>query len=307
MTCLPLTPIDALRTIECQPIAVPTAIRAGGGLIWISTLHGIIVVDPAKIQRNLPSPQVIVEGVEVNGINLPADQVVSLGPGKTNLTFRFTAFSYSAPSRIEFRYILEGFDPEWVDAGSRREAYYTNLPAGDYKFRVSASYVDGPTGELTHPLAFNIQPYFYQTIWFYLLCSGITATAIWLIYRSRINRIEDRMHLILSERTRIARELHDTLMQGFSGITLEMQALVNRIPSSKEQTTLKEIIRDAGNCMTKARRSLVGLRGRQAETDGSGLGSAIEQTARQIAESKGLLLKMKVADSPKKLPRDVEV
>ena len=304
ITCLPLTPTDLLRTIECQPMAFPTAYSAKDGRIWFSTIRGLVVLDPSRIQRTVPPPQVLVEDVIVDGEVEPVDEIVSLAPGESNLTFRYTALSFAAPLRINFRYILEGFDKDWIDAGLRREAFYTNLPPGDYKFRVSASYVDGPTGDVETPLAFTIRPYFYQTGWFAALCIGSVATAGWLIYRSRINRIEDRMHLVLSERTRIARELHDTLMQGFSGITLEMQALANRIPTSKEQNTLKEIIRDAGDCMTEARRSLVGLRSRQ--TKGTGLGLAIEQSARQMAESRGLRLKMKLGESPKDLSRDIE-
>jgi ligand-binding sensor domain-containing protein/signal transduction histidine kinase len=304
ISCLPFTPTDLLRTIECQALASPAALIAKDGRIWFATIRGIIVVDPNRIQRAVPPPRVVVEDVIVNGMTERPDDVVSLGPGQSNLTFRYTALSFTAPPRIEFRYILEGFDKDWIDAGTRREAYYTNLPPGQYKFRVSASYVDGPTGDVQSPIAFEIRPYFYQTTWFMVLCAASVAAAGWLIYRARINRIEDRMHLVLSERTRIARELHDTLMQGFSGITLEMQALANRLPSSKEQKALKEIIRDAGQCMTEARRSLVGLRSRQAKD--RGLGPAIEQSARQMAESRGLRLKMKVHNSPKDLPREVE-
>lgn len=304
ISCLPFTPTDLLRTIECQAIAFPTAMLAKDGRIWFATIRGVIVVDPNRIQRAVPPPRVVVEDVIVNGMSERPEDVTSLGPGQSNLTFRYTALSFTAPARITFRYILEGFDKDWIDAGVRREAYYTNLPPGHYKFRVSASYVDGPTGDVRTPIDFEIRPYFYQTTWFMALCAGLVAAAGWLIYRARINRIEDRMHLVLSERTRIARELHDTLMQGFSGITLEMQALANRLPSSKEQKELKEIIRDAGQCMTEARRSLVGLRSRQAKD--RGLGPAIEQSARQMAESRGLRLKMKMQGSPKDLPREVE-
>jgi len=304
ISCLPFTPTDLLRTIECQSIAFPTALLAKDGRIWFATIRGVIVVDPARIQRAVPPPRVIVEDVVVNGMTERPEDVASLAPGQSNLTFRYTALSFTAPARIEFRYILEGFDKDWIEAGGRREAYYTNLPPGHYKFRVSASYIDGPTGDVEKPITFEIRPYFYQTIWFIALCLGSVAAAGWLIYRARINRIEDRMHLVLSERTRIARELHDTLMQGFSGITLEMQALANRLPTSQEQNVLKEIIRDAGECMTEARRSLVGLRSRQAK--GRGLGSAIEQSARPMAESRGFRLKMKVQESPKDLAREVE-
>ena len=231
---------------------------------------------------------------------------MSLGPGQSNLTFQYTAFSFVSPTRLNFRYLLEGFDKDWIDAGSRREAYYTNLPPGDYTFQVSASYVDGPTGKLDKPLAFTILPHFYQTLWFFSLCFLGIVTAVWLIYRSRINRVEDRMHLILSERTRIARELHDTLMQGFTGITLQMQALANQSTSSKERTVLKEIIRDAGTCMAEARRSLVGLRSRQLERTGTGLGTAIEESIRPMVESRGLRLNMKMTASPESLTRDIE-
>ena len=146
-------------------------------------------------------------------------------PGRKNLEFRYTGLSFLAPTRITFRYMLEGFDKDWIDAGTRREAFYTNLPPGTFR---SAS-----RPAITTASAMNRQlGRFHAGV--ALLSADLVLSRsrgadrrwpIWLAYQLRIRRLREHFELILAERNRIARELHDTLIQGFSGITMEMQAL----------------------------------------------------------------------------------
>ncbi len=221
----PFTPTDAQRTIECKSGVQPSTWRMRDGTLWFSTIHGVLVTVPKNLLRKLPEPSVVVEEVVVNGRSQLPDRVGSLPPGRENLEFRYTGLSFVQPARLTFRYKLDGFDRDWIDAGGRREAFYTNLPPGKFAFHVEAANLDSAFKPGHARVAFILEPHFYQRRWFVPGCLGLAAMGIWLAIRMRIRRIKSQMVLILAERSRIARELHDTLIQGFSGVTMEMQAL----------------------------------------------------------------------------------
>lgn len=302
--CNPFSPTDALRTIECQQGVHPAVWKLKDGLLWFSTIRGIIVLDPAKMSRHLPPPPVLVEEVFINGKNDRPSQLSVLPPGRTNMEFHYTALSLVSPTRITFRYMLEGFDKEWIDAGSRREAFYTNLPPGSYRFRVAAANPDGDWNEATQRVTFTLQPHFYQTRWFIPSLIVLSALAGWIVFRLRVQQIKLQLHATLKERSRIARELHDTLIQGFSGVTMQMQGLAARLKLSPERETLDEIIHDAGDCLREARHSVAGLR--NPASGESGLAASIAQAARQLTETGDLSLHLRLSRSPVGLPPDAE-
>jgi signal transduction histidine kinase len=278
------------------------------GSIWFSTIHGVIIIDPAHFRRVLPAPAVGVEEVQVNGQEVNPGQVKRLPPGAANFYFRYTALSFASPARITFRHKLEGFDKDWVEAGSRREAFYTNLPAGSYTFRVSAANLDAPWSEAEHPLAFTLEPRFYQTRWFIPLVVALVALVAGVAARLRVLQVKARMNAVVAERSRIARELHDTLIQGFSGVTMQMQGLAARLRASTERQTLEEIIHDAGHCLSEARRSVGGLRADPGNgpAQPTGLAAAVAQAARQLTETRDVRLELRLAPTPANLPADVE-
>jgi signal transduction histidine kinase len=157
--------------------------------------------------------------------------------------------------------------------------------------------------EAGSPVAFVLTPYVYQRIWFFPLCGVLLGLAAWLVYQLRVRGLREQFSLILAERSRIARELHDTLIQGFSGITMEMQALASKLRSPEEKSTLEDIIRDAANCLRETRRSVTGLRSGSAQ---SGLSASIAQAARHLTEAKDIRLKLKLEPGPAELAADVE-
>ena len=301
LTTTGFTPLDALRTIECQEGVQPAIQKAQDGRIWFSTIRGLVVVDPAYLQRRLPPTPVVIEKMVVDGGNVNPRLVQSIGPGNSNVSFQYAALSYASPSRIAFRYKLDGFDKDWVDAGNRREAFYTNLAPGDYKFAVIANNVDGKEYVTASPVTFTIMPRLYQTSWFWPLCGALLLVAAWAGYRLRLRQVRERLNVIVAERSRIARELHDTLMQGFAGVTMEMQALASQLPASSNKSTLIDIIQDAGNCLREARRSVVGLRG-----DQSGLAASLAQSARHLTETSDVRLRLQLDDVSKQIPTDTE-
>lgn len=300
----PFSPTDAQRTIECQSGVQPGVWKMRDGRIWFSTIRGIIVVDPERTSRKLPKPAVVVEEVRVNGEKMSRQELAHLPPGRSNVDFQYTALSLASPGRITFRYKLAGFDNDWIEAGLRREAFYTNLSPGSYRFHVQAINSDGLVHEAMTPVALTIAPYFYQTKWFFpLLVLGIVSGG-WLVYRIRLGQVKGRLQAVLAERSRIARELHDTLIQGFSGVTMQMQALTTRLPASPERATLTGIIEDASGCLSEARRSVAGLRNPTGEE--SSLATAIAQAARQLTETSDTQLRLRLETMVSEFKPDVE-
>ncbi len=304
VTSNPFSPTDAQRTIACQPGVEPAVWKMQDGRIWFSTDHGVLVVDPAHTRRVLPPPTVVVEEVQVNGQEVNANRIGELPPGRTNLYFRFTALSFASPSRTTFRHQLEGFDKDWVEAGSRREAFYTNLPPGNYRFRVSAANQDGPWNEARRVVEFTLDPYFYQTQWFLPLVVGMLILTGWGVSRLRVLQVQARLNAVLAERSRIARELHDTLIQGFSGVTMQMQGLAARLGPAPERAVLDGIIDDAGHCLREARLSVGGLR--SVPGNATGLADAVGRAARQLTETRDVRLSLKLEEQPPPLSDDVE-
>jgi signal transduction histidine kinase len=160
------------------------------------------------------------------------------------LQIEYTAGTLTIPERVHFRYKLDGLDTEWQDAGGLREAFYTNLEPGDYAFHVTASNNDGVWSTIGASLHFTISPAFYQTTWFRALCALVCLILLWFLYDLRIRQIRakarSRLEERLAERERIARDLHDTLLQGVEGLLLRFQAVANRIPKREPTRELLE-------------------------------------------------------------------
>jgi signal transduction histidine kinase/ligand-binding sensor domain-containing protein len=246
---------------ECQSGVQPAATRTQDGRLWFSTTNGLVVIDPNHLRSNSVPPPVQITAVLVNGQRiLPGGGELRLKPSERNIEIRYAGLSFISPEKIGFEYKLEGFDKSWTDAGSRREAFFTNLAPGGFQFKVRARNADGVWSAQDASLVLRVEPRFYQRVWFFPVLTVALGLLTVAIYRIRVYRLRKTFHAVLSERSRIARELHDTLLQGLSGITMQLQALWTRLPASREKAMLAEIIEDAGKASHEARRSLWGLR-----------------------------------------------
>ncbi len=250
---------------ECQSGVQPAACRTRDGRLWFSTTNGLVAVNPNHLQRNPISPPVQITAILVNGQRIHLGQKLQLKPSEKNVEIRYSGLSFVSPEKVTFRYILDGYDNIWTEAGARREAFFTNLPPGNFHFKVIARNADGIWSTQAASLHFAIEPRLYQRPWFVPLFAMALGIAITAGYRLRIRRLRQAFGLVLAERSRIARELHDTLLQGLSGITMQLQALWTRLPASAEKRLLGEIIEDAGRCSREARESLWGLRASDPE------------------------------------------
>jgi len=258
LTSIPFT--TGQLHFECTSGVQPAAWRTADGRLWFSTTNGLVVVDPNHLINNSIPPPVQITSVVVNGTRVPPRAGLRLNPQERNLEVRYAGLSFISPEKMTFRYMLDGYDRNWTDAGSRREAIFTNLPPGNFRFRVMARNADGVWSAENDSLRFGVEPRLYQRRWFFPLLALLVAGLIAAGFRMRIRRLQHGFDLVLAERNRIARELHDTLLQGFAGITMQLQAVWTRLPASKEKTLLSEIIKDAARCSTEARQSLWGLR-----------------------------------------------
>ena len=289
---------------ECQGGVQPAACRTRDGRLWFSTTNGLVVVDPDHLLPNRLPPPAQIETVFVNGQRRDPEAPLSLAPYEKNLEIRYTGLSFVTPEKVTFRYMLDGYEKNWVQAGNRREAFYTNLPPGRFRFRVMASSSDGVWSTNAASIDFTIEPLFYQRAWFFPLIGLLLGLAIWLGYQVRIGSLKRQFRLVISERSRIARELHDTLLQGLSGVTMQLQALWTRLPSSRERDVLSDIIQDAGTCLSDARHSLWGLR--SPLDDKHGLAENLGRHARQAVAGTAIRLVLQVQPPPCHLSPDTE-
>jgi signal transduction histidine kinase len=212
---------DGMPTEEISAMGHPAVWKTAEGTLWFATRKGVAIVDPSNLFINRVPPPVSMEGFTVDDLEQPNG--VRVPPGHNRFAFQYTALSFVAPSRVRYRYRLEGFDNHWIQAGSRRTAYYTNLPAGSYRFVVQAANNDGLWNEQGAVIGFSIKPPFYRTLWFILLVIFLLALLVLLVYRLRLRRLRSQFNAVLAERNRVAREVHDTLAQSFVGVSVQLE------------------------------------------------------------------------------------
>jgi signal transduction histidine kinase len=259
-------PADGLRGREMATNSHPSAWRSHDGHLWFATPKGLVEVDPAHFPVNTVPPPVALERFTVDDVPQPllgAASVLKIPAGHVHFQFDFAGLSFTAPQKVRYRYKLEGFDRNWTEAGTRRTAYYTNIPPGRYTFRVQAANNDGLWNTAGAALAFELRPHFYQTIWFYALLLAALVGIVVLFLRLRLRRAEGEFRAVLGERSRIAREIHDTLAQGYVGISVQLEVLAELLRHNKTEAAAKHLdltrgyVRDG---LAEARQSIWALR-----------------------------------------------
>jgi signal transduction histidine kinase/ligand-binding sensor domain-containing protein len=215
-----------------------TAVAGADGRLWFATNHGVAWIDPEHPVANPIPPHVVIRSVLVDQRAYLSAGPIELSEATRSVRIDYTAPSLAAPERVRFRYKLDGADDGWRDAGTERSVRYANLHPGAYTFRVIASNGDGLWNDVDATVTFALRPAFYQTPWFVLLVSAAGLGALSLLLFARVRqlthkerkRLEQRMEVRLSERTRIARELHDSMLQGFQGLMFHLQAVRELLP-----------------------------------------------------------------------------
>ncbi|WP_263368318.1 sensor histidine kinase [Edaphobacter bradus] len=294
---------DGMPTEETTSIGHPAAWRTADGRLWFATRKGVAIADPLHLQENRIPPPVVIERFTVDDAELPVAQPIPYGHSR--FVFQYAGLSYTAPSRIRYRYILEGFDKQWTEAGTRRTAYYTSLPAGHYTFRVQAANNAGVWNETGAALSLSVRPPFYRTLWFILLAvTALIALGI-LLYRLHLRRLRSQFAAVLAERNRMAREIHDTLAQSFAGVSVQLELISQLLAQSHPSAASQQLDRTRAYVregLAEARRSIWNLRAVTAQnTLPTRLTHLVEQS-----RAEPLAIQLNIGGTYRPLPPAVE-
>ncbi|TCS13140.1 sensor histidine kinase [Caulobacter sp. BK020] len=285
-----------------QQNGVRDVVRGGDGRIWLLTLEGVAWIDPARIDRNALPPPVLIRSLTVNGQVRRDPRDLVLPRGASKLQIDYTALSLSVPERVRFRYRLEGVDKDWVEAGGRRQAFYTNLKPGRYRFQVLAANNDGVWNDRGAVLAFENPPTFVQTNLFRALCVLAVIGVLWGLYALRLRQMSDRIHGRLqermAERERIARELHDTLLQGVQGLMLRLQSVADQIPADQPaRQALESALDRADDVVVEGRDRVRSLRADRA----GDLHEILAEQVERLGLEPAIKVRMVVEGTPRRL------
>jgi signal transduction histidine kinase len=254
---------DGLNSIQCS-IGRPNMAITPDNKLWVATVKGLAMLDLAQLPRVRRRPKVFI-GAVIDGKNeLPSDSQTVLPPGTHHVEFHLQAVDLASPETIRLQYRLDGVDTLWLDANASRIAVYTNIPIGSHSFHVRATDGNGVWDRNGIVYRVTQRPYFYQTIWFLLLCVAALAFLAWAASQWRVRQMQAQAHIQmeerLSERARIARELHDTLLQSFQGLILNFQRARNLLPARPDQA-----IQSLDTALDRAERAI--MEGRDAIHD----------------------------------------
>ncbi len=244
----------------------PIVTKSPDGKLWFAHLDGVTVIDPLDLHANRVPPPVHIEEVTADEKKYTPHRGLGLPPGVRDLSIRFTALSLVAPEKVHFRFKLEPQDRNWREVVNVREVGYSNLAPGNYRFQVIASNNSGVWNQTGDTLEFSIAPAYYQTNLFRGACVAALFLVLWGLYRYRLYQLAREFHVRLGERveerTRIARELHDTLLQSFQAALFEFRAARNLFSKGREEAiqTLDSAIGTAQGAIVEGRDAIQDLR-----------------------------------------------
>jgi ligand-binding sensor domain-containing protein len=302
--------LDGVQGRAVGPIMSPRAAKSPDGKLWFATADGVSVVDPSHLPFNKLPPPVYVETVKVNGREVAAAEGMELSHGSNDLEIDYTALSLTIPERVRFRYKLEGKDTDWQDVGTRRWASYGGLKPKRYRFRVMASNESGVWNEAGAVWNFSIVPAFYQTAWFDGLCVVAGAGLLWLLYWLRVRQVTARVNLLyterLAERTRIARDLHDTLLQSLAGVSLQLDGISKQAAKAPEKvpSLIGRVREQVDSAFREARVKVWNLR--STSLDVQGLEGALRQLVERIGPAMTARCGVTVSGQPRPCSHEIE-
>jgi signal transduction histidine kinase/ligand-binding sensor domain-containing protein len=296
---------DALDGLEGTPNCngSPSSTVDPSGRVWFVTTRGLAVIDPAVPPRPIPTITTSIDNVIADDTEYSSEtHDVKLRPRISKIAFRYSAVSISEGAKLRFQYKLEGFDPLWIDAGSRRQTFYTNLQPGSYRFVVRAILDGAEQPPVAWP--FVLPAAYYETRGFYALSViGIVVLA-WASWRVRLRSVQRHFQLLVDERARIAREIHDTILQRMAGVALELEGLAMDGPSPHTTDGLRDMRRRIEETIGDARRSILDLRSTGLQTQR--LGDALKEFAVRSSANGEPIVRVASSGEWRRYPSHVE-
>jgi signal transduction histidine kinase len=278
-------------------------VQAGNGLIWISRSDGVYWVDPAHVYKNPTPPPVMIEAIYEGDQRFSAFGSSRLSKLPQNVRIEYTALSLSIPERVRFRYQLEGYDKGWQDVGTRRAAYYPKLPPGHFRFHVIAANNDGVWNQTGAVAEIVVPPAFYQTAWSEALCAFAGLALLWGLYRYRVHQIAQefnmRLEVRVSERNRLARDLHDTLLQSFHGLMLHFQVVSRLLPEGRAKEELETTLERADVAIAEGRSAVYDLRSSATATND--LAEALNAVGSELSNDNAAVFNLMVEGQTREL------
>ncbi len=257
---------DVLDGVQSGVGHFNTSAKTPDGRLWFANGSVLQTIDPDNMAENTVPPPVYITGIVADRKSYSPQDGFRLPALTRDLEIDYTALSFTAPKKVLFRYMLEGHDADWQEPGTRRQAFYNNLRPRKYRFRVIACNNDGVWNDTGASLSFSIAPAYYQAPWFRTACMVALLAILWSVYQLRLRQIHRQFSLALdarvNERTRIARELHDTLLQSFQGAVFQIQAARNMLlrRADNAMAVLDEAILSAEGGITEGRAAIRDLR-----------------------------------------------
>lgn len=288
---------DGLRATPIRQFGTPASAHGAGDQIWFLTGNGLAVVDPNRLRGSRPSVPLLVEDMLAGNEEYRPQAALKLSPHTSTFQIDYTLLSLAPLSQVSFRYKLEGFDAHWIDAGPRRQAFYTNVPPGDYRFRVEADRDGAPTSAAA-AWSFSVQPTFYQTSWFAVACAALGALGLWGLWQLRLQQIRRRFAVVLDERARMGREIHDTLLQGLVGVAVQFKVIAEHLHSSPDaaKERLERLRKLVEHYICETRQSIWDLRSPTLEA--MDLVTALRQAGETITADKNVQFELVVTGKP---------
>jgi signal transduction histidine kinase len=290
-----------------QTTAGVTIVNDPQGRLWVAASDGLAWVDPRRLSNTRPPPPVEIQSIDTTQAHYLAAPTPTLPAGTRTVQIQYTAPALSEPARMRFRVRLLGVDSDWVDRHSNHTATYANLGPGRFRFEVVAANGDGAWTAIPVSAEFSIPPLFYQSHGFYVLCACAATLLLWQLYQLRLrqvaNNVRTRLQARVEERERIARDLHDTLIQGVQGTILLFQGYASELAATEPtRHKMEGALDQADQLLREARERVANLR---TLKDSSELTAAIRRLGEELFSDRKIPFKFLVSGSPRSLELSV--
>ncbi|HET6177174.1 MAG TPA: two-component regulator propeller domain-containing protein [Candidatus Sulfotelmatobacter sp.] len=288
---------EGLETIQMCGGEKPAGVLTTQGEIWFPSSKGPVRVSVEQPKASNPAP-VVIDQVMVDGLQVRAPGKVSLTPNTAKLELHYGVVLLRSQERMRFRYTLEGFDKNWSEASADRVAHYTNLPPGQYHFRVAAFEMDNPEQITEASLEMIQEPHFYRTFWFLTFCLFLLAAMVWSVYQFRLGQLRVRFQAVLHERNRLAREMHDTLIQGCVSVSalLEAHSSLGEAEGDARNNLLDYARTQLRSTIDEAREAVFNLR--VASESSTSLGPLLRRMTEQVSHEFGVPVACNISGNP---------